>query len=117
MRFRTPEYDGTCRRRPDVGHGIPRRYGRRRPVAGNKNELPFPADAVQPGSAPEPNLTVWYSPHLPDAFRRFAAQVAIDTSSIQFESDEIMRSAWGDDGAIACCVSPTVPNDLVTTAV
>ena len=58
------------------------------------------------GPAPEPNLTVWYSPRLPDGFRRFAAQVAIDTSSIQFESDEIMRRAWGDDGAIACCVSP-----------
>jgi formate C-acetyltransferase len=43
---------------------------------------------------------------LPDGFRRFAAKVAIDTSSLQFESDEIMRRAWGDDGAIACCVSP-----------
>ena len=58
------------------------------------------------GPAPEPTLTIWYSPRLPDAFRRFAAQVAIDTSALQFESDEIMRSAWGDDGAIACCVSP-----------
>src|SRR5204862_7664411 len=58
------------------------------------------------GPAPEPNLTIWYSPRLPDGFRSFAAKVAIDTSSIQFESDEIMRSAWGDDGAIACCVSP-----------
>ena len=58
------------------------------------------------GPAPEPNLTIWYSPRLPDAFRRFAAKVAIDTSSIQFESDETMRRAWGDDGAIACCVSP-----------
>jgi formate C-acetyltransferase len=58
------------------------------------------------GPAPEPNLTIWYSPRLPEAFRRFAAKVAIDTSSIQFESDEIMRRAWGDDGAIACCVSP-----------
>src|SRR5687768_9988646 len=56
--------------------------------------------------APEPNLTIWYSPKLPDAFRRFAAKVSIDTSSIQFESDEIMRRTWGDDGAIACCVSP-----------
>jgi formate C-acetyltransferase len=58
------------------------------------------------GPAPEPNLTVWYSPRMPDAFRRFASKVAIDTSSIQFESDEIMRRTWGDDGAIACCVSP-----------
>ena len=58
------------------------------------------------GPAPEPNLTIWYTPRLPEGFRRFAAKVAIDTSSIQFESDEIMRSAWGDDGAIACCVSP-----------
>src|SRR4026209_944422 len=58
------------------------------------------------GPAPEPNLTIWYSPRLPDGFRSFASKVAIDTSSIQFESDEIMRSAWGDDGAIACCVSP-----------
>jgi formate C-acetyltransferase len=58
------------------------------------------------GPAPEPNLTVWYSPRLPEAFRRFATKVAIDTSSLQFESDEIMRQAWGDDGAIACCVSP-----------
>ena len=58
------------------------------------------------GPAPEPNLTIWYSPRLPDAFRKFASKVAIDTSSIQFESDEIMRRSWGDDGAIACCVSP-----------
>jgi len=58
------------------------------------------------GPAPEPNLTIWYSPNLPDGFRRFAARVAIDTSSLQFESDEIMRRTWGDDGAIACCVSP-----------
>ena len=58
------------------------------------------------GPAPEPNLTPWYSPRLPETFRRFTAKVAIDTSSIQFESDEIMRRAWGDDGAIACCVSP-----------
>jgi formate C-acetyltransferase len=58
------------------------------------------------GPAPEPNLTIWYSPRMPDGFRRFTAKVAIDTSSIQFESDEIMRRAWGDDGAIACCVSP-----------
>jgi formate C-acetyltransferase len=58
------------------------------------------------GPAPEPNLTIWYSPRLPEGFRGFAARVAIDTSSLQFESDALMRGAWGDDGAIACCVSP-----------
>jgi formate C-acetyltransferase len=58
------------------------------------------------GPAPEPNLTIWYSPNMPDGFRHFSSKVAIDTSSIQFESDEIMRRTWGDDGAIACCVSP-----------
>jgi formate C-acetyltransferase len=58
------------------------------------------------GPAPEPNLTIWYSPRLPDGFRRFAAKTAIQTSALQFESDEMMRRAWGDDGAIACCVSP-----------
>src|SRR5262249_26860343 len=58
------------------------------------------------GPAPEPNLTIWYAPRLPEGFRDFACKVAIETSSIQFESDEIMRRTWGDDGAIACCVSP-----------
>jgi len=58
------------------------------------------------GPAPEPNLTIWYSARMPDGFRKFSSKVAIDTSSIQFESDEIMRRTWGDDGAIACCVSP-----------
>lgn len=58
------------------------------------------------GPAPEPNLTIWYSPRLPESFRRYTAKVAIDTSSLQFENDEVMRRAWGDDGAIACCVSP-----------
>jgi formate C-acetyltransferase len=58
------------------------------------------------GPAPEPNLTIWYSARLPDGFRSFTSKVAIDTSSIQFENDEIMRRAWGDDGAVACCVSP-----------
>ncbi len=58
------------------------------------------------GPAPEPNLTIWYSPRLPLGFRDFASKVAVDTSSIQFENDEIMRRNLGDDGAIACCVSP-----------
>jgi len=60
------------------------------------------------GPAPEPNLTVFYTPSLPEGFRHFASKVAIDTSALQFESDEIIRRTWSDDGAIACCVSPMV---------
>ncbi|MEU6538180.1 formate C-acetyltransferase [Streptomyces sp. NPDC047000] len=57
------------------------------------------------GAAPEPNLTVFWSPKLPEPFKKFASQVAIDTSALQFESDELMRPKYGDDTAIACCVS------------
>ncbi len=107
VRFlRTPEYDELFAGDPTwVTESIGGMGDDGRPLV-SKTSFRFLQTLYNLGPAPEPNLTVWYSPRLPEGFKRFAAKVSIDTSSLQFESDEIMRRAWGDDGAIACCVSP-----------
>jgi formate C-acetyltransferase len=107
VRFlRTPEYDELFAGDPTwVTESIAGMADDGRPLV-TKTSFRFLHTLYTLGPAPEPNLTIWYSPELPENFRRFAAKVAIDTSSIQFENDVIMRMAWGDDGAIACCVSP-----------
>jgi formate C-acetyltransferase len=107
VRFlRTPEYDELFAGDPTwVTESVGGMGDDGRPLV-TKSSFRILQTLYNLGPAPEPNLTVWYSPRLPENFKRFATQVAIDTSSLQFESDEIMRRAWGDDGAIACCVSP-----------
>jgi formate C-acetyltransferase len=107
VRFlRTPEYDELFAGDPTwVTESIAGMSDDGRPLV-TRTSFRFLQTLYNLGPAPEPNLTVWYSPRLPDGFRQFASKVAIDTSALQFESDDMMRRAWGDDGAIACCVSP-----------
>ncbi|HEY5877265.1 MAG TPA: formate C-acetyltransferase [Nakamurella sp.] len=106
VRFlRTPEYDALFSGDPTwVTETIGGVGEDGRPLV-SRNSFRMLQTLYNLGPAPEPNLTVLWTDKLPLGFKEFCAKVSIDTSAIQYESDDLIRTNWGDDAAIACCVS------------